>query len=776
MRCSLPIRMITAVVVMAVSLNATSEAHDHDHPTPEELQKAREDGTYDARFARMMRSKPHRLSNGLAERAVYKLRRASLESAGLSVPEVSRRLQGGPQMAFPFTSPRELRPFGTVETLTLLIDFRDHRAATELPGMDAPHFHDNIYGTGTNEALNHVPYESLNSYYLRASQNRVNVQGNVLGWHHFSKDRSKYEPATAPPGLNQNNVQAFLDNQAILDMVMEALDAQDATHDFAQYDNDNDGDIDLLKILYAGPPTGWGNFWWAYRWEFFVSGATTKKFDGKRLKQFVFQFVSTRGPANDDFDPLTLLHEMGHAFGLADYYDYEPSVGPQGGVGRLDMMHGNWGNHNAFSRWLLDWIELEVIGSGPPLESILVASGSSLQDNKAIAIFPGLTGTISPGQEMFLVENRTQFGNDAGIAGTPGNGLLIWHVDAMVNSSGTEFEFDNSFTSHKLIRLVRANSANDFLQGEWASEATYFRTGDSLTPTSTPSSDGVNGPTRVSIDQISSNGESMTANIGILPIGPGPTAVAEKGIASMDQEFALVATNLAEAANAPPAEYVDFDKLEQLDRAFAAATPDQLSQLWKSIAPSKPMPEDFCQLSLTYQVLLTHWAAKDGPAATKAIKNLPECPFRSQTFSLALRTWANSDASSAAAWYLDDSQAVLRESADLIAGSQFTETLFECCGRLDESHAISSIQKLTHPSEIWGAVHGLRNANEMAGGNPESLGRKLKALKKNGEFLDSIRRIQRALEEAEANVKDPTQRTQLQEFIKNSLEFRSHER
>ena len=131
MRCSLPIRMITAVFVMAVSLNAMSEAHDHDHPTPGEIQKAREDGTYDARFARMMRSTPHRLSNGLAERAVYKLRRASLESAGLSVPEMSRQLQGGPQMAFPFTSPRELRPFGTVETLTLLIDFRDHRAAAE---------------------------------------------------------------------------------------------------------------------------------------------------------------------------------------------------------------------------------------------------------------------------------------------------------------------------------------------------------------------------------------------------------------------------------------------------------------------------------------------------------------------------------------------------------------------------------------------------------------------------------------------------------------------
>jgi hypothetical protein len=65
-------------------------------------------------------------------------------------------------------------------------------------------------------------------------------------------------------------------------MLSEVLDAFDATHDFAQYDNDNDGDIDLVTLLYAGPNTGWGSFWWAYRWAFFIPEASTKRFDGKR--------------------------------------------------------------------------------------------------------------------------------------------------------------------------------------------------------------------------------------------------------------------------------------------------------------------------------------------------------------------------------------------------------------------------------------------------------------------------------------------------------------
>ncbi len=770
MRCSLLCRIITAAFVVAVNLSATAEAQDH--PTPEQIQQAKDDGTYDARLARMMRSNPHRLSSGLAERAVYKIRRASLESAGLPAPEVSRRLLDGPQMAFPFTSPRELNSLGAVDTLTLLIDFKDHRAETELPGLDANHFHDNIYGEGTTQAQNHRPYESLNSYYRRASQNRVRIQGNVLGWHHFSEDRSDYEPATAPPGPNQEYAQALLDNQAIFDMLTAALEAHDATHDFAQYDNDDDGDIDLLTVLYAGPPTGWGTFWWAYRWQFFVGDAYTKEFDGKRLKQFVFQFVNTRGPANDDFNPLTLTHEMGHAFGLADYYDYDAATGPQGGVGDLDMMDGNLGNHNAFSRWLLDWIDLEVIGSGPPLESTLVASGSSLQNNKAVAVFPGLTNTVSPDQEMFIVENRTQFGNDALAATTPGNGLLIWHVDATVNGTGTDFVYDNSYTAHKLIRLVRADTADDFLYGEPASASTYFRTGTSFTPTSTTPSEGLYGPTNVSIDQISANGEVMTAHIGILPTVPEPSAVTDAEAIGMDPAFATIADDLVEAPPGPPAAYVDLDKLEKADRVFAAATPDQLSRLWKSNIPGKPLPGDSSQSSLTYQVLLTHWAAKDGPAAINAIKELPSCPFRSKTLSLALRTWANHDAAGAATWYLDDSQAGLRESADLIAGPEFAETLFEWYGRLDESQAISSIEKLTHSSDIWGAVHGLRNASATTDGDSDGLGRKLRALDKNGELGDSIRRIQETLEEAEANVNDPAQRAQLQEFIKSGMESR----
>lgn len=60
--------------------------------------------------------------------------------------------------------------------------------------MTSAVFQDNIYGSGTTAAQHFVPYESVNAYYRRASQGKVNLQGNVLGWYNFGQDRSKYNP------------------------------------------------------------------------------------------------------------------------------------------------------------------------------------------------------------------------------------------------------------------------------------------------------------------------------------------------------------------------------------------------------------------------------------------------------------------------------------------------------------------------------------------------------------------------------------------------------
>jgi M6 family metalloprotease-like protein len=105
-------------------------------------------------------------------------------------------------------------------------------------------------------------------------------------------------------------------------MISEALRSFDDNHDFSQYDNNGDGFIDGLNVLYSGQSGGWSSFWWAYQWSFYVPDAQTTLFDGKRLGTFTWQRLDPRAD-DTDFDPQTLIHETGHLLGLPDLYDYK---------------------------------------------------------------------------------------------------------------------------------------------------------------------------------------------------------------------------------------------------------------------------------------------------------------------------------------------------------------------------------------------------------------------------------------------------------------------
>ncbi|HBD05964.1 MAG TPA: hypothetical protein DCY93_00945, partial [Firmicutes bacterium] len=54
-------------------------------------------------------------------------------------------------------------------------------------------------------------------------------------------------------------------------------------------------------------------------------------------------------------DSHTFIHETGHILGLDDYYSY--SENPDSPMGGLDMMDYNIGDHCAFSKYLLKWID-----------------------------------------------------------------------------------------------------------------------------------------------------------------------------------------------------------------------------------------------------------------------------------------------------------------------------------------------------------------------------------------------------------------------------------
>jgi M6 family metalloprotease-like protein len=75
------------------------------------------------------------------------------------------------------------------------VDFPDQLASQRFPQMTPSAIYDNIYGDGTEIAQEFAPFESLAAYYKRASEGKLTLRGNVLGFYTFPKNQLTYAPS-----------------------------------------------------------------------------------------------------------------------------------------------------------------------------------------------------------------------------------------------------------------------------------------------------------------------------------------------------------------------------------------------------------------------------------------------------------------------------------------------------------------------------------------------------------------------------------------------------
>jgi M6 family metalloprotease-like protein len=315
--------------------------------------------------------------------------------------------------------------------------------------------------------------------------------GSTLGWYNAGSRSAIAETDAGREALIKNAINQF----------------NAVGHDFSQYDNDGDGYIDYFAVVWTGPHGPWASFWWAYQTGFSDSSYSV---DGKKLGTYSWQWENGSYPSGS-FNPHTLIHETGHALGLPDYYDYDDTVGPKGGVGGLDMMDANWGDHNAFSKFVLDWLNPTVISTAGTYPKTLASSASTAD---ALLIMPNASGL--PFEEFFMVQHRKREKNDAKI---PTDGLLIWHVDAALTSKtwGDDYLYNNSDTQHKLLRLMEADGLEEIEQNKWANAGDFYTPGKSFTPTATPNSNAYSGlPSAVQVTDIAAAGNAITCNAGLV--------------------------------------------------------------------------------------------------------------------------------------------------------------------------------------------------------------------------------------------------------------------
>ena len=458
MALAIPALCAFAVVLVV----ACPAARALEPPRPGELQLLAREGKLDEALRRARALGDYKIDPQLVQRAKLRLERARL---GLTSPILELPWAGS-----------GLPSKGSPKVLALLIDFSDYPATVPAATVQSMLFG---HGSASSE-----PYGSLRDYYARASYGQLDFQGTVLGWYDTGQPRSSVpETIAGQEGL-----------------IMQALQSYDATTDYRQFDNNGDGKIDYFLVIWTGPSGTWASFWYGYQTDWWLNSSF--RLDGMALGTFSWQ----RGEADNMNTVQVEIHETGHALGLPDYYDYDPSVGPRGGVGSLDMMSASWGDHNAFSKWLLGWITPRVLSSGSA-PFTLAPSGTSPD---ALLVMPGARAD-TPFHEYFLVQNRYRVGNDGGSARMPADGLLIWHVNATLDDAGTYFKYDNSFTSHKLLRLMEADGLEEIEQNLRANAGDYYVSGATFGPTTKPDSSSYYSPTKTNVwvGDISWSGTSL---------------------------------------------------------------------------------------------------------------------------------------------------------------------------------------------------------------------------------------------------------------------------
>jgi M6 family metalloprotease-like protein len=481
---------LIASIAAAVLAAGLLPAFGLEPPTKEQIARYKAEGTLAQHVAQARARGNHKIPQRIADRLTAKLGRLASErgSRAGSTTEVlapPRAWEGMPTT-------------GTVHILALLISFNDYPGTTP-----ASTFESRLFGSGSGSP----PFDSLKNFYERSSYGQLNITGSVLGWY-----QAPYARATvAETDAGRQN------------LIKEALNYYEAQgHDFSQYDNDGDGTIDYFCVFWTGPHGEWASFWWGY-YTWFTDSAY--RLDGKRLTNYSWQWELYSYPSGG-FTPSVIIHETGHALGVPDYYDYDDAVGPRGGVGGLDIMDGS-GDHNCFSKFMLDWITPTVVSSGG--RTVTLRASGLYPD--AVLFMPGASGGIF--EEYFMVQNRARSGNDTGLF-TGSDGLVVWHVDARLDTWGYDFQYDNSYAEHKLLRLMEADGLEEIeTYASSADAGDYYKAGMMLGPATVPNTGRYGGtPTALILASITGTTTPMSATItfgdaaptvAIANVAPGQT-------------------------------------------------------------------------------------------------------------------------------------------------------------------------------------------------------------------------------------------------------------
>ena len=276
---------------------------------------------------------------------------------------------------------------------------------------------------------------SARKYFIDQSNGKYTPIFDVVGPVTLSKKYSYY-------GANDDDGNDMYPG----DMVVEACKLAKSQYnvDFTQYDNDNDGEIDFVYIIYAGKGEADSeieNTIWPHNWNIESAiyygnctyTAAQAKVDGLAINNYACS-GELSGTSGDRNGIGTLCHEFGHVLGLPDFYDteYGSNYKNERTPGDWDIMDsGSYNgdgdcppNYSAFEKYYFGWTTLINPGTDGQQLTLYPAGDARYQAYQVNA--SGALQTAATDGLNYYIENRQQTGWDKYL---PGHGMLVWYVD-----------------------------------------------------------------------------------------------------------------------------------------------------------------------------------------------------------------------------------------------------------------------------------------------------------------------------------------------------------
>lgn len=373
---------------------------------------------------------------------------------------------------------------GNVDALVIPVQFAgDTISGTQLDNLNTA-FNGNALNTG---------WESVSSYYLNSSYGKLNFTFDIQTVYEAKKTADYYERYSE--SYQEGGYTYTRTGEEII--LTEVLSYYENLLDLTKYDNNNDGVIDAVYLIYSAPVDySNGDFYWAYTtWyyggnEYDGLGAFYYFFAG-----FDFMYESTANDPGSGYNLIpglkinaaTYIHETGHLLGLDDYYDYDTQKGCNEGLGGADMMDYTVGDHNVYSKTMLGWLKPTIVN-----ETATVTIQSSQASASAILI--PLNFDNSYFCEYLLIDLYSAQGlnelhasaSDTLLYDGADYGVRIYHVSSSIgdpynNDYGSFTDYNNTSTGIPLIKLVEADGEKKFKSsGGYAARSDLWKAGDRL--------------------------------------------------------------------------------------------------------------------------------------------------------------------------------------------------------------------------------------------------------------------------------------------------------